>query len=237
MPGVVKSHRYEDAKRDTNWVLPSDDDYHKRSAGIAHTRSLEFLKPLLKGPYFELEDIWNEHCKFEFAERDVESTMATMVDEPYVNHIPTMTYVSPLSWHSLFTHFQTHNLYPPFVYPTYIPLTSHPQRRHRQSPPNLLLHAPLHLLQPARHKPIPHIPDRRHRPRNRRIRLRLHAHNAHPLAAPRHPADRPPPRARVHQRRGSTRRPPVPRAHCVGPGERAAAAGLAAGVGGFSVSG
>ncbi|OAL56013.1 NTF2-like protein [Pyrenochaeta sp. DS3sAY3a] len=91
VPGVVKSHRYEDAKRDTNWVLPSDDDYHKRSAGIAHTRSLEFLKPLLKGPYFELEAIWEEHCKFEFAERDVESTMATMVDEPYVNHIPTMT--------------------------------------------------------------------------------------------------------------------------------------------------
>ena len=31
------------------------------------------------------------HCFYEFAERDVPQTMATMVDEPYVNHIPTMT--------------------------------------------------------------------------------------------------------------------------------------------------
>jgi carboxymethylenebutenolidase len=92
---VIKTYRYEDAKRDSLWVLPSDEDYHKRSAGIAHTRSLTFLKPLLNGPYFDLEAIWEEHTKYEFGERDVEKTMATMVDQPYVNHIPTMTYVSP----------------------------------------------------------------------------------------------------------------------------------------------
>ena len=28
---------------------------------------------------------------FEFSDRDVDKTMETMVSEPYVNHIPTMT--------------------------------------------------------------------------------------------------------------------------------------------------
>ncbi|KAI4676691.1 uncharacterized protein J4E84_009526 [Alternaria hordeiaustralica] len=47
--------------------------------------------PLVGGPFFDLEAVWEEHTKFEFGERDVEKTMATMVDQPYVNHIPTMT--------------------------------------------------------------------------------------------------------------------------------------------------
>jgi len=91
---IIKTYRYEDATKDSEWILPSDEHYHKRSAGIAHTRSLTFLKPLLSGPFFDLEAVWEEHTKFEFGERDVEKTMATMVDQPYVNHIPTMTYVS-----------------------------------------------------------------------------------------------------------------------------------------------
>jgi hypothetical protein len=43
------------------------------------------------GPYFDLEAIWDEHTRYEFADRSVEETMATMVDEPYVNHVPTLT--------------------------------------------------------------------------------------------------------------------------------------------------
>ena len=72
-------------------MLPSDEEYHAASAGLAHTRSLSFLKPFLNGPYFDLEAIWDEHCKYEFGERDVERTMATMVAQPYVNHIPVLT--------------------------------------------------------------------------------------------------------------------------------------------------
>lgn len=34
---------------------------------------------------------WEEHCRCEFELRDANATMATMVPEPYVNHIPTMT--------------------------------------------------------------------------------------------------------------------------------------------------
>jgi carboxymethylenebutenolidase len=92
--GVVKTHRYEDAKNNAAWILPADEDYHKRSASLAHTRSLQFLKNHLQGPWFDLEAIWDEHCRYEFGERDVAKTMATMVEQPYVNHIPTMTYVA-----------------------------------------------------------------------------------------------------------------------------------------------
>jgi carboxymethylenebutenolidase len=34
--------------------------------------------------------LWDAHCRYEFETRDVDATMATMVAEPYVNHIPTM---------------------------------------------------------------------------------------------------------------------------------------------------
>jgi carboxymethylenebutenolidase len=40
---------------------------------------------------YDLEALWEQHCLFEFGERDVPKTMATMVPEPYVNHVPTMT--------------------------------------------------------------------------------------------------------------------------------------------------
>jgi carboxymethylenebutenolidase len=39
----------------------------------------------------DLAALWESHCRHEFSERDVDATMKTMVPEPYVNHIPTMT--------------------------------------------------------------------------------------------------------------------------------------------------
>lgn len=39
---------------------------------------------------YDLEALWEAHCRCEFETRDVDMTMATMVPEPYVNHIPTM---------------------------------------------------------------------------------------------------------------------------------------------------
>lgn len=73
------------------FVLPSSESYNSSAAAVSHTRTLTFLKPLLGGPYFDLEAIWEEHTRFEFEDRAVECTMATMVQEPYVNHIPTLT--------------------------------------------------------------------------------------------------------------------------------------------------
>lgn len=39
----------------------------------------------------DLAALWEEHCRHEFETRDVDATMATMVAQPYVNHVPTMT--------------------------------------------------------------------------------------------------------------------------------------------------
>lgn len=38
-----------------------------------------------------LEQLWQQHTDHEFVTRDTESTLATMVDDAYVNHIPVMT--------------------------------------------------------------------------------------------------------------------------------------------------
>ena len=39
----------------------------------------------------DLGAVFDAHVRAEFEQRDVDATMATMVDEPYLNHVPTMT--------------------------------------------------------------------------------------------------------------------------------------------------
>ena len=39
----------------------------------------------------DLSAIWEEHTADEFATRDTEATLATMVDDAYVNHVPVLT--------------------------------------------------------------------------------------------------------------------------------------------------
>ena len=39
----------------------------------------------------DLTRLWEEHTKFEFATRDTESTLETMVEDAYVNHVPVLT--------------------------------------------------------------------------------------------------------------------------------------------------
>ncbi len=39
----------------------------------------------------DLTQLWEEHTRHEFATRDTEATLATMVDDAYVNHIPVLT--------------------------------------------------------------------------------------------------------------------------------------------------
>ena len=64
--------------------------FDKPAALMAHERTIAALKREI-GPNFNLSDLWDEHVKHEFDTRDVPATMATMVAQPYVNHIPTMT--------------------------------------------------------------------------------------------------------------------------------------------------
>jgi carboxymethylenebutenolidase len=65
--------------------------HHQRwAAGLAHSRTVAFCRRVL-GPQYDLEALWEAHTRYEFATRDVDATMRTMVAEPYVNHVPVMT--------------------------------------------------------------------------------------------------------------------------------------------------
>lgn len=75
------------------FTIPGHQKFNISTAGIAHSRSLTFIKKHLNGPYFDLERIWEEHTYYEFGDRSVENTMATMVQEPYVNDVPTVSWV------------------------------------------------------------------------------------------------------------------------------------------------
>ena len=83
------SFNYPSAKS-INFVWPNHKDFNVNTATVAHSRSLKFIKDRLAGPYFDLEAIWDEHTYYEFDDRSVEKTMGTMVQEPYVNHVPTV---------------------------------------------------------------------------------------------------------------------------------------------------
>ena len=84
----VKTFLYPNV--DHAFARPHGDHYHKPSALIAHERTVTALRKAV-GPEYDLEALWEDHCKYEFETRDVPATMATMVAEPYVNHIPTLT--------------------------------------------------------------------------------------------------------------------------------------------------
>ncbi len=69
---------------------PAHKNYDKPAAMMAYSRTIALLRRAL-GPIYDLSQLWDAHTLHEFATRNVDATMATMVDEPYVNHIPTMT--------------------------------------------------------------------------------------------------------------------------------------------------
>jgi carboxymethylenebutenolidase len=64
--------------------------FHRFSARLAHSRTLGLLRWTI-GPRYDLSELWERHLAGEFAAKDVDATMATMVPQPYVNHIPTLT--------------------------------------------------------------------------------------------------------------------------------------------------
>ena len=64
--------------------------FHRFSARLAHSRTLGLLHWTI-GPRYDLSELWDQHTACEFAARDVDATMRTMVPEPYVNHVPTLT--------------------------------------------------------------------------------------------------------------------------------------------------
>jgi carboxymethylenebutenolidase len=81
------------------YVYPGVDHAFARTGGMhydrpahmmAHSRSIALFHRVM-GPHHDLSALWEMHTMHEFGTRDVDATMKTMVSQPYVNHIPTMT--------------------------------------------------------------------------------------------------------------------------------------------------
>ena len=83
-------------EQDHAFGRPGGAHYDAAAAEIANLRTLEFFVRHLAGAGFAnaqkvLSDKWDEHVKYEFATRDTEDTLRTMVPDAYVNHVPVMT--------------------------------------------------------------------------------------------------------------------------------------------------
>lgn len=84
----VTVYRYPGAEH--AFARVGEKHYHRPSARVALSRTLACLKRVM-GPNYDLEALWDLHTRAEFVDRDAAKTMATMVADCYVNHMPTMT--------------------------------------------------------------------------------------------------------------------------------------------------
>lgn len=79
---------YRDAQHGFNCNLRAS--FHPFASQLAGSRSIGLLRRTI-GPRYDLSALWDQHCVDEFEIRDADATMTTMVAEPYVEHIPTLT--------------------------------------------------------------------------------------------------------------------------------------------------
>ncbi len=91
---LVTIHHYP--QREHAFGRVGGEHYDRDDAELANLRSLEFLVTHLAGSgaavaQQTLSAKWDDHVKFEFATRDTEDTLKTMVSDAYVNHVPVMT--------------------------------------------------------------------------------------------------------------------------------------------------
>ena len=91
---LVTIHDY--AEQDHAFGRPGGQHYDAGAAELANLRTLEFFVRNLTGEGLasaqkSLSDRWDEHVKYEFATRDTEDTLETMVADAYVNHVPVLT--------------------------------------------------------------------------------------------------------------------------------------------------
>ncbi|HYK20562.1 MAG TPA: dienelactone hydrolase family protein [Pyrinomonadaceae bacterium] len=91
---LVTIHDY--ANLDHAFGRPGGEHYDAAGAELANLRSLQFFVRNLAGAGLAaaqqaLSARWDDHVKYEFATRDTEDTLETMVSDAYVNHVPVMT--------------------------------------------------------------------------------------------------------------------------------------------------
>jgi carboxymethylenebutenolidase len=90
----VKIHVYPE--REHAFARTGGEHYDAADAELANLRSLEFLVTNLAGAGLagaqqSLSAKWDDHVKYEFATRNTDDTLKTMVSDAYVNHVPVMT--------------------------------------------------------------------------------------------------------------------------------------------------
>ncbi|KAJ4351618.1 uncharacterized protein N0V89_006961 [Didymosphaeria variabile] len=90
------------------FATPFQKTFHYTQEAISHTRSITHLKKQMGGPWFDLELIWDEHTYYEFADRSVEHTMSTMVQEPYIGALIGIQLTGGVGREPL-TNFYAHN--------------------------------------------------------------------------------------------------------------------------------
>ncbi len=91
---LITIHDYPD--QDHVFARTGGQHFDARSAELANLRTLEFFVRNLGGSQAwsspeKLSELWEEHVKCEFATRSTEDTLATMVEDAYVNHVPVIT--------------------------------------------------------------------------------------------------------------------------------------------------
>jgi len=91
---LVAIHDYPDM--DHAFARSGGEHYDAAAAELANLRSLEFLVSHLAGAGCAsaqqvLSQRWDDHVKYEFATRNTDDTLETMVVDAYVNHVPVMT--------------------------------------------------------------------------------------------------------------------------------------------------
>ena len=91
---LVTLHDYPDM--DHAFARVGGEHYVAAAAEIANLRTLEFFVVNLAGAGFGsaqqiLSQRWDDHVKYEFATRNTDDTLETMVVDSYVNHVPVMT--------------------------------------------------------------------------------------------------------------------------------------------------
>jgi carboxymethylenebutenolidase len=91
---LVTIHDYPDQGHAFGRV--GGEHYDAAATELANLRSLEFFVSHLAGAGIasaqqSLSERWDEHVKYEFATRNTDHTLETMVVDSYVNHVPVMT--------------------------------------------------------------------------------------------------------------------------------------------------
>ena len=81
-------HAYEGTR--PGFAIPGNAAYNAPQAAFAWSRTISTLKRAM-GPHYSLEELWEYHLACEFRLQDADAAIETMVAEPYVNHIPTLT--------------------------------------------------------------------------------------------------------------------------------------------------